>query len=240
MINEILPLNNHIWAEKIASFPNTKQQELLQQIYAEIITANLTLNLTRITEPNDFWEKHIWDSLIPVLALNLTDQNVIDVGSGAGFPGLPVAIANRNIRVTLLDSTAKKINFLTQLKSKLNITNIDTLLGRVETIGRDKNHREKYDLALIRAVAEITVCAEYVLPLIKVGGIAILYRGNVTLEELEKLENMVTKLGGIIDKKESFTTPLTQGIRNCIYLKKITNTPFKFPRLVGEAKKNPL
>lgn len=241
MTNEnVLPENEHIWQEITSWKPNNQQKELFQQVYTEIITANKYLNLTRITEPEDFLEKHIWDSLAPLFFLNFPVEKVIDIGTGAGFPGIPVAIAFSDYEVTLLDSTTKKINFLTDLTTKLKIENVRTLIGRVEAIGKQEEHREQYDLALIRAVSKISVCIEYALPLLKKGGIVVLYRGSLSVKEIKKAQKVAQKLSGIVLKTETFTTPLTQGIRNCIYIKKIGLTSFDFPRDVGKAAKNPL
>jgi 16S rRNA (guanine527-N7)-methyltransferase len=235
MINQqILPNYPDIWTQTTNWQPNNKQLELLQQIYLEIIEVNQFLNLTRITEPQDFWEKHIWDSLAPILPLNLTNQKVIDIGTGAGFPGLPVAIAYPEFELTLLDSTRKKINFIDNLITKLKLKNVNTLIGRAEEIVKIKDHQESYDLALIRAVAKPSICADYALPLLKKDGLAILYRGNWDEEETEFLEFILKKLGGEIEKIEKINTPLTQNIRHNIFIRKIKETPLKESPQVGK------
>ena len=229
-----------IWQQTRGWKPNSSQKQLFQQLYSQILQVNQHLNLTRITAPKDFWEKHLWDSLAPVLSLNLANLKVIDIGTGAGFPGIPVAIAFPKSQVTLLDSTRKKINFIDSLITTLNLDNVNTLIGRAEAIGQDKKYRESYDLALIRAVAEASVCAEYALPLLKKGGLAILYRGHWTERDNNLLLKALNRLGGNIENIKLFTTPLSQSIRHYIYLKKIKDTPDKFPRSVGQPSRHPL
>ena len=240
MSNLILPNYEDIWQKTTNWKPNHSQQDLFQQVYTAIIEANQYLNLTRITKPDEFWEKHIWDSLVPLLSLNLADFKVIDIGTGAGFPGIPVAITFPNCQVTLLDSIHKKINFLTDLINNLKLNHVHPLVGRVEAIAHQKNHREQYDLALIRAVAEVSVCAEYALPLLKQKGMAILYRGQYSEEEEKNLTYACEKLGGKIEKTEQFTTPLSHNIRHTILIRKTQKTPSNFPRAVGQVTKKPL
>ena len=235
-----LPDLEQVWQQTMGWKPNPRQKQLLQQLYSQILRVNQRLNLTRITAPKDFWEKHLWDSLAPVLSLNLANLKVIDIGTGAGFPGIPVAIAFPQSQVTLLDSTRKKINFIDNLITTLSLDNVNTLIGRVEAIGQDQNHRESYDLALIRAVAEASVCAEYALPLLKKGGLAILYRGHWSEQDTSLLLTASEKLGSNIENIKPFTTPLNQSIRNYIYLKKVEHTPDKFPRAVGQPSRHPL
>ncbi len=239
----LLPERQEIWQETLNWQPDETQQQMFQSIYDEILAVNRHLNLTRITEPDEFWEKHIWDSLRGVRSL-LTSVNsplrIIDIGTGGGFPGLPVAITFPQSSVTLLDSTRKKITFIDQLIAKVGINNVETIMGRSEDIGRQKKYRKTYDIALIRAVGSASVCAEYALPFLKVGGLAILYRGNWTDEEMEGLKPAVEQLGGAIESIEQFTTPLSNSIRNCLYLRLISPTPVKFPRGVGVPAQHPL
>lgn len=285
----LLPRMEELWQSTLYWQPNEQQHTQLQQLYTLTLNGNRQFNLTRITEPEEFWEKHLWDSLRGVqrflaregqksgprsqepevglqdepvvewsqeLALthptpytrsaeltskpHPTPLQVIDIGTGAGFPGLPVAIAQPNWTVTLLDATRKKIAFIDQVIAQLGLANARTLVDRVEQVGRQKHQRESYDLALIRAVAAAPVCAEYALPLLKIGGSAVLYRGQWTEAETTTLEAAVAILGGKIDSIEAFTTPLTQSDRHCIYLKKIALTPNEFPRAIGAPTQKPL
>lgn len=239
----MLPLMEEIWQQTVGWQPNVEQQRQFQQLYELILQGNNRLNLTRITEATEFWEKHLWDSLRslpPILQTNGEDKKVIDIGTGAGFPGIPFAIALPNYTVTLLDSTRKKIAFLETLLSQLGIQNATTLIGRAEEIGRQSHKRETYDIALIRAVGTASVCAEYALPLVKVGGLAILYRGQWTDEENAAVQPAFKQLGCAIESVEAFTTPLSQSVRHCLYLRKIAPTPAQFPRAVGVPAQKPL
>lgn len=242
----LLPSMPEIWQQTLNWQPTALQQVQFQQLYELILAGNRQLNLTRITEPQEFWEKHLWDSLrgispqqqfIPALPEGLS---VIDIGTGAGFPGIPIAIAFPNCQVTLLDSTRKKITFIETILTTLALTNIKTLIGRAEEIGQQSQHRKTYDIALIRAVGTPSVCAEYALPLVKQGGLAVIYRGNWTEDETTALQNAANQLGGVIESIEQFTTPLTNSIRHCLYLRKVVNTPVQFPRAVGIPTQNPL
>ncbi|MBW4690635.1 MAG: 16S rRNA (guanine(527)-N(7))-methyltransferase RsmG [Lyngbya sp. HA4199-MV5] len=270
-----------LWQSTLHWQPDERQQTQLQQLYAFTLAGNRQFNLTRITEPEEFWEKHLWDSLRGVrrfleaggrlrrersvergqkaegaeeageadktqnssyssLLSPLSSLKIIDIGTGAGFPGLPVAIAQPNWSITLLDATRKKITFIDQVLIQLGLANATTLVERVEQVGQQKHQRETYDLALIRAVAAAPVCAEYALPLLKIGGSAVLYRGQWTDAETAALESAIAALGGKIDAIEAFTTPLTQGDRHCIYVKKIAPTPNEFPRAIGIPAQKPL
>ncbi|WP_066426024.1 16S rRNA (guanine(527)-N(7))-methyltransferase RsmG [Anabaena sp. 4-3] len=241
-----LPGMAEIWQETLNWQPTEEQQAKFQQLYELILEGNRQLNLTRITEPQEFWEKHLWDSLRGIapqqkLISSLEEgASVIDIGTGAGFPGVPIAIVAPNSTITLVDSTRKKINFIDTILDKLALTNAKTLVSRAEEIGQQTQHRQQYDIALIRAVSNASVCAEYTLPLLKQGGLAIIYRGTWTEEETQTLQNAVIQLGGEIEAIENFSTPLTHSIRHCLHLRKIATTPAKFPRTVGTPTQKPL
>ena len=214
--------------------PTTEQQSQFQHLYELILFGNRQLNLTRITEPVDFWEKHLWDSLrgiAPFLkdAQTLSSFKVIDIGTGAGFPGIPIAIALPYWTVTLLDSTRKKITFLNTCIAQLGIQNANTITGRAEIVSKQRSYQQSYDIALIRAVGSAAVCAEYTLPFLKLGGLAVMYRGNWTTAETEALQSAVERLGGVIEATKSFTTPLSQSIRHCLYLRKVAVPQLNFP-----------
>ncbi|MBD2101597.1 16S rRNA (guanine(527)-N(7))-methyltransferase RsmG [Leptolyngbya sp. FACHB-261] len=207
------------WQATLGWQPDAGQQLQFEQIYAEVLTANQHLNLTRITAPEDFWEKHLWDSLRGIAPLQeLGAQRVIDIGTGAGFPGLPVAVAHPDWLVTLLDATQKKIAFLETLLQQVGLANCHTLVGRAEAIGKQK--QGAYDLALVRAVGPADRCARYALPLLRPGGLAILYRGQWTAEEADVLQIALQEFDGVLEQIDAFTTPLTQGVRHCIHIKR--------------------
>ena len=238
----LLPEMGEIWQKTLGWQPTTEQQDLLQKLYQGVVAGNRQLNLTRITEPEAFWEKHLWDSLAGIQSLDLNKGKIIDIGTGAGFPGLPVAIAAPMAKVVLLDSTRKKIDFLQDLISQLPINNARAVVGRAEKVGQQSSHRETYDLVLIRAVGHVCACAEYSLPLLKIGGQAVLYRGNWNEDQQEEtaLQIAVEKMGGEIITVTSLVTPLSNSLRNNIYLRKIAPTPSQFPRRVGIPNKKPL
>jgi 16S rRNA (guanine527-N7)-methyltransferase len=240
--SDALPTLDNIWQETSDWLPSERQQAQLQSLYAAVVTANRNLNLTRIIAPEEFWEKHIWDSIRGVgnFITEPAALRVVDIGTGAGFPGLPLAIARADWELTLVDATTKKIGFIQAIAPELELTNIQSIVSRIEDLGQQSSHRQQYDLALLRAVANANVCAEYALPLVKLGGIAILYRGNWTEEEAESLEIAVTKLGGEVLKVDRFTTPISNSIRHCIWLHKTGNTHPYYPRAVGIPSQKPL
>lgn len=235
MMNQIeipvLPQMEELWQQTLKWQPNELQQQQFQRLYELIVQGNRHLNLTRITEPIEFWEKHLWDSLRGIAQLLPTDNNtglqsvqkVIDIGTGAGFPGLPIAIVQPQLSVTLLDSTRKKIAFLETVVAELAIENAAPLAGRAEEIARDSRYGKACDLAFLRAVASASVCAKYALPLLKNRGLAVLYRGNWTEEEETELASAIEPLGGIIESIESFITPVSHSSRHCIYLRKVSS-----------------
>jgi 16S rRNA (guanine527-N7)-methyltransferase len=230
-----LPQFFEIWQQTLGWQPDEAQQGQFQRLYEQILEGNRQLNLTRITEPDDFWEKHLWDSLWGVkpwlgaaLAAESRPYNVLDIGTGAGFPGVPVAIARPDWSLTLLDGTRKKLVFLDSLLATLGITNAKTYGERAEQLKKNPRQQELYDLVLIRAVTTALVCAKYSLPLLKVGGTAVLYRGQWEEREAIALADVVKKLGGEITGVEAVTTPLSDGVRHCVYLKKVLTTKKEF------------
>ncbi len=239
-----LPEPYELWQQTLHWQPSSPQQSQFQSLYHQILTGNRQFNLTRITAPQEFWEKHLWDSLRGIRPLLYAPQpspfKVLNIGTGAGFPGIPIAIALPHWTLTLLDSTRKKIHFLNQLIDALSITNAQALCDRVEAIGQHPRHRATYDLALIRAVSAASVCAEYALPLVKLGGLVILYRGQWNTTETVALEPVLAQLGGKLETIDTFTTPLTLGERTCLHIRKIAPTPLAFPRAIGIPTHKPL
>lgn len=216
-------LETDLWLKTLNWQPNELQQSQFQQLYKLVLEGNSQFNLTRITQPVEFWEKHLWDSLRGILPLlTLETQKIIDIGTGAGFPGLPIAIALPESTVTLVDSTRKKIAFLDSVLADLKLPNAVTVTSRAEALSKQPQYRNAYDLATVRAVGSAAICAQYALPLIKPGGVAVLYRGNWTELEQETLLNAIFPLKGEIASIDSFTTPISQSIRHCIYLKKLS------------------
>ncbi|WP_287129103.1 16S rRNA (guanine(527)-N(7))-methyltransferase RsmG [Candidatus Cyanaurora vandensis] len=229
------------WADTLGWEPDSQVRRQFDLLYAQVLKGNAQQNLTRITEPAEFWEKHLWDSLRNYWPhRDRPEQVVIDIGSGAGFPGLPVALVQPDWVVVLLEATKKKAAFLASCVQQLGLTNVQILAQRAEILGHHRDHRAGYDLALVRAVAPVTVCAEYALPLLKVGGMALLYQGQWEIREEVELNRAVQVLGGEISDVDAFNLPLTQAVRHCIVITKKRPTLQVFPRDDGIPMKHPL
>lgn len=214
-----------------------KQIENFYKYMNLLIEWNEKMNLTAITEPSEVILKHFVDSLTISNLIKKGDK-VIDVGTGAGFPGIPLSIVN-NENITLLDSLNKRIIFLEEVINKLQLTNIKAVHSRVEEFAKNKKEREMYDIATSRAVAPLNVLLEYLLPLVKVGGKCICMKGSNT-EEIEEAKNALKVLGGEIEKIEKITLPNSDIIRNIIIVKKVKETPLKYPRKPGTPSKEPI
>ena len=213
-------------------------EEQIQKFYEYmklLIEWNMKINLTAITEPKDIIEKHFIDSLT-ILPYIEDKQKIIDVGTGAGFPGIPINIVESNIKITLVDSLNKRINFLNEVINKLNLENIEAIHSRAEDYAL--KHREQYDVAVSRAVANMSTLVEYLIPYIKIGGLAICMKGPNINEELEKSKKAIDVLGGKIEKIENFM--LGDNERNIVIIRKIKNTPKEYPRKAGKASKEPI
>lgn len=220
----------------------TLSEMQLKQFYTYmnlLIDWNKKINLTAIVEPNEIILKHFVDSLT-ILKYISDGTKIIDVGTGAGFPGIPLKIAKPSIEIVLLDSLQKRINFLEEVIKQLNIEKIKTIHSRVEDFGKDQKYREKFDMATSRAVANLSTLSEYLLPLVKVGGKVISMKGSFIGEELENSKNALNILGGKIEKIEKLNLPNSDMNRNILIINKIKNTPNKYPRKAGEPSKKPL
>ena len=200
---------------------------------------NKVMNLTNITEPLEVIEKHFIDSLTVLKNVNENDS-IIDVGTGAGFPGIPIKIAYPKSKVTLLDSLNKRIKFLNEVISKLNLEDINTIHGRAEELAHNKEHREKYDIAIARAVAPLNVLSEYLLPFVKIGGHAICMKGSKGKGESKEGENATRILGGEIKSIKEFKLPNTDIERTIIEIEKNKSTEKRYPRKPGTPSKEPL
>ena len=200
---------------------------------------NEKINLTAITQPEEVKLKHFVDSLTVLKYIN-DDDKVIDIGTGAGFPGIPLKIMNENTKITLLDSLNKRINFLNIVIETLNLRNIQAIHGRAEEIARNKLYREKYDVAVSRAVANLSTLTEYILPFVKIGGKCICMKGANVNEELERAQNAIKELGGEIERVDNFYLSDNDNERNIIVIKKIKKTKSKYPRKAGTPSKEPL
>lgn len=204
-----------------------------------LIEKNKVMNLTGITEPKEVVLKHFIDSLTILKYINKND-NIIDVGTGAGFPGIPLKIAENSLEITLLDSLNKRINFLNEVIEKINLYKVKTIHGRAEDFGQNFEYREKYDVAVSRAVAPLNILLEYMLPFVKVGGSCICMKGSNCDEEIENAKKTIEILGGKIEKIEKFNLPKSDNNRTICIIKKVQKTSKQYPRKAGIPTKNPL
>lgn len=204
-----------------------------------LIEKNKVMNLTGITEPKEIILKHFIDSLTALKYIN-ENNTVIDVGTGAGFPGLPLKIADNSLEITLLDSLNKRINFLNEVIEFTNLEKIKTIHGRAEDFGKNTEYREKYDISISRAVAPLNVLLEYMLPFVKVGGKCICMKGSNCDDEIENAKNAIKILGGEIEKIEKFTLPKSDNNRTILVIKKVKKTTTQYPRNAGIPTKKPL
>ena len=204
-----------------------------------ILEWNQKINLTAITEESEFILKHFVDSLTILKYIKQNDL-IVDIGTGAGFPGIPLAIVNKENTFTLVDSLNKRINFLNEVKEKLKINNIETVHSRAEDFGQNNKYRETFDIAVSRAVANLSVLVEYLLPLVKLNGKIICMKGTDLGEEIKEADYAIKQLGGEIKQIEEFCLPDTDIKRTIIIIEKKKNTPKKFPRKAGMPSKQPL
>ncbi len=217
------------------------QLEQFNTYFENVVNTNKVMNLTGITEPKEFAAKHIIDCL-NVYDIRFFNKNaaVCDVGSGAGFPGLPLKIYQPFLKVTLLDSLAKRINFLQQQIEQLALREAFAYHIRAEDAGNNIIHREKYDIVTARAVAPLSVLCEYCLPLVKVGGIFAAMKSKNAEQEINSAKTVVAKLGGKLIECKKVVLPEMQDDRVIIYYEKIFKTPKNFPRKAGIPEKNPI
>ena len=218
---------------------NEEQIKRFEKYMNLLLEWNEKINLTAITQPEEVKLKHFVDSLTVLKYIN-DDDKVIDIGTGAGFPGIPLKIMNENTKITLLDSLNKRINFLNIVIETLNLRNIQAIHGRAEEIARNKLYREKYDVAVSRAVANLSTLTEYMLPFVKVGGKCICMKGANVNEELERAQNAIKELGGEIERVDNFYLSDNDNERNIIVIKKVKETNPKYPRKAGTPSKEPL
>ena len=206
-----------------------------------LVEWNEVMNLTAITEYDEVMKKHFVDSISLCKAYDVTqNKTVIDVGTGAGFPGLALKIAFPNLQVTLLDSLNKRINFLNEVISALGLTGVETIHDRAEDYAKPGKCREKYDLCVSRAVANLSTLSEYCLPFVKVGGKFISYKSEKITEEMNAAQHAVKILGGKMDGQVEFTLPDSDIYRNLFIITKQKSTPAKYPRKAGLPSKEPL
>lgn len=217
-------------------------EEQMNQFYIYmklLLEWNEKINLTAIIEPEEIILKHFIDSMTIAKKIE-KNAKLIDVGTGAGFPGIPIKIIRPDIEVTLLDSLNKRILFLQAVTEQLGLTKIKTIHCRVEEFGKNKNYREIFDCATSRAVANLTTLAEYLIPLVKIQGICISMKGPNIEEEIREGKKAISVLGGKIEEIKNFQLPKSDIDRNIVVIRKIKSTPLKYPRKPGMPSKEPI
>lgn len=216
-----------------------EQLEQFLTYYEMLIEKNKVMNLTAITDFDEVLEKHFEDSLSLIQAVDLEkSQTVIDLGTGAGFPGIPLKIAFPNLQITLADALNKRILFLDDVIRELGLVGIDTVHGRAEDLAKNSDYREKFDLCVSRAVANLSTLSEYCLPFVKIGGKFISYKAGECDEEVAASKSSVFLLGGKISDIKKFE--LGESGRAFVIIDKVSGTPKKYPRKAGTPSKDPL
>lgn len=232
-------------AEQLGIILNDNQMEQFYRYFEMLVEKNKVMNLTAITEEADVVTKHFCDSLslvkaFPEITEEGTNVRIIDMGTGAGFPGIPLKIAFPWVQITLLDSLNKRVKFLEEVCTELGLSNVSCIHGRAEDIARKTEHREQYDLCVSRAVANLASLSEYCIPFVKTGGYFIPYKSGAIEEEMKQAERAVGLLGGKICETVVFELPDSDLARSLVKIKKVKETSKKYPRKAGIPVKEPL
>jgi 16S rRNA (guanine527-N7)-methyltransferase len=237
-------------AQRLGISLNEDQLGRFRIYYETLIEWNRRLNLTRITDYEEVQVKHFLDSLscwlaierLPGVPADLAgiDLQTVDVGSGAGFPGVALKLILPSLRLTLLEATGKKADFLEFLVQRLELSQVRVIKARAEELGQDAAHRERYDLALARAVAGMATLAELTLPLVRIGGWVIAHKGDEPVAETETAQNAIVTLGGQVQEILPVRVPGLEATRHLVVLEKVISTPVKYPRRPGMPAKRPL
>lgn len=239
-------MNPEIFTKNLAQYGidlTEKQKQQFATYYEELIATNEKVNLTRITDKEEVYSKHFYDSVTPLLEFkDLFEGNktLCDVGAGAGFPSLPIKILQPDLKVTIIDSLGKRLNFLKELIEKLGLENVTLVHSRAEDAGKNPELREKFDLVTGRAVARMSVLSEYCLPLVKKDGYLIALKGPKAQEELNDAKKAIKILGGQVQEVKELVLPDSTDERTLIVIKKISSTPNKYPRQAGTPARKPL
>lgn len=230
--------------DELHIFLEENQLNQFIRYYELLVEWNSFMNLTAIIDFDEVMKKHFIDSLSLIKAYNLKCEdinlNLIDIGTGAGFPGIPIKIAFPGIKVTLLDSLQKRIKFLDEVISELELDNIEAIHGRAEDYAKPDKLREKYDLCVSRAVANLSTLSEYCIPFVKKGGKFICYKSERLTEELLNAIKAISVLGGEIEEQVDYYLPFSDIYRNLLVIKKIKKTPYQYPRKAGIPSREPI
>ena len=227
--------------EKLGIFLNEKQESQFIEYYKMLIEWNQVMNLTAITEYDEVMQKHFVDSLSLVKGIDLSScETLIDIGTGAGFPGIPLKIIREDIEITLLDSLNKRVIFLEEILRHLKLTKVEAIHSRVEEFGKNQKNRESFDYATSRAVAKLSTLSEYLMPLVKIQGNCICMKGPKIEEEVEESKKAISILGGKIEKIDHLQLPEGNMDRTIVVMTKVKPTPLKYPRKPGMATKEPI
>ncbi|MDO5755217.1 MAG: 16S rRNA (guanine(527)-N(7))-methyltransferase RsmG [Tissierellia bacterium] len=219
------------------------ENEQIQQLkkYQEmVLETNEYMNLTSITEEEEFHLKHFLDSLWPEKYVNFSDEKIIDIGTGAGFPAIPLKIHHPQLEMVLLDSLKKRLGFIDGVIEELSLDKIKTIHGRAEEVSRQKDYREQFDIAISRAVARLNTLVEWSLPFVKIGGVFIAMKGSDGLEELKEAEKGIEILGGRVKGIKEYQLEENDHQRTMIIIEKVKSCPKKYPRGGGKPVKKPL
>jgi 16S rRNA (guanine527-N7)-methyltransferase len=220
---------------------SSRQLNQYETYYSTLVEWNEKMNLTAITDKEDVYLKHFYDSITAAFYFNFNQPlNVCDVGAGAGFPSIPIKIAFPEIHITIVDSLNKRIGFLEHLAKALELEDVRFIHDRAETFGQNKEYRESFDLVTARAVARLSVLSELCLPLAKTGGMFVAMKGASAKEELDAGKKAITVLGGKLVDSHTFTLPEEESERNILIIKKEKSTPKKYPRKPGTPNKTPI
>ncbi|MBE7023116.1 MAG: 16S rRNA (guanine(527)-N(7))-methyltransferase RsmG [Ruminococcaceae bacterium] len=215
-----------------------RKMEKFEKFSSLLVEWNEKMNLTAVTDPEGISVKHFLDSIAPLSAVNFKEgARVIDVGTGAGFPGIPIRIVRDDLNFTFLDSLNKRINFLNEVSKELSFENVEFVHGRAEEAGKDKRFREKYDYAVSRAVANMKVLCEYCLPFVKVGGAFAAFKQFEVDDEISDAKAMIGSLGGAVCDIKEVKIPQSDIVRKIVIVEKVKETPSQFPRRANKIKK---